>query len=187
MVKLNAKINDIFASWCGVLKRASCFVGGERMSSSGKGDFLCYRSGSAAHPSLPKQCDSSALSLELCKLWYCKNMQSSHQVHRATKISSFPSKDWSSKQSSVLEFSSPESCSWICYWFFEWFRRTAFSFKSLFLPCPFLVKLSMHNVSEVKYVLAINTDNHFSKLIISLNAIFSLAVTDPNLACSDPF
>lgn len=141
MLKLNAKISDVFASWCGVLKRAGCFVGGERILSSGKGDFLCYRSGSVAHPSLPKQCDSSALSLELCKLWYCKNMQSSHQVHRATKISCFPRNGWSSKQSAVLESSSPESCSWTRYWIFEWLRRNAFPLKSLFLPCPCLVKL----------------------------------------------
>lgn len=45
----------------------------------------------------------------------------------------------------------------------------------------------MRNVSKVKFVLAVNTDNHFSKLIISLNAIFFLAMPDPNLACSDSF
>lgn len=66
------------------------------------------------------------------------------------------------------------------------FRRVDFSLKSLFLPCPCLVSL-VPNISKMKSVLAVNTDNHFSKLIISLNPIFSLAMMDPTLACSDPF
>lgn len=65
--------------------------------------------------------------------------------------------------------------------------RTAFSLKSLFLPCPCLLKHTVCNVSKMKSVLAINTDNNFSKLIITLKAILSLAMTDPNLAWSDPF